>query len=119
MSTSVCHVEQTGLIAATALEEPSVQPQRRDAPTMAPRSAHRRNAVKLAPIAIGSGWLVLRLTRDLSFVFVALSVGLAAFGLINTKALASGAVIGVTSGRHPRKGTRLWFRNSAPVSNLQ
>ena len=43
-------------------------------------------------IAVGGGLLALRLTGDLSFVFVALSVGLVAFGLINATALASGAV---------------------------
>ena len=67
-------------------------------------------------IAVGGGLLALRLTGNLSFVFVALSVGLVAFGLINALALASGAV---TAGRHPRKGTTLWFRNSAPDSSIQ
>jgi Na+-driven multidrug efflux pump len=67
-------------------------------------------------IAVGGGLLALRLTGDLSFVFVALSVGLVAFGLINAAALASGAV---TAGRRPRKGTTRWFRNSAPDSSIQ
>ena len=67
-------------------------------------------------IAVGGGLLALRLTGNLSFVFVALSVGLVAFGLINAMALASGAV---TAGRRPRKGTTRWFRNSVPDSSIQ
>jgi Na+-driven multidrug efflux pump len=67
-------------------------------------------------IAVGGGWLALHVMGNLSFVFVALSVGLVAFGLINAMALASGAV---TAGTHPRKGTTPWFRNSAPDSSLQ
>ena len=63
---------------------------------------------------VGGGWLVLRSTGDLSSVFVALSVGLVAFGLINAAALATGAI---TAGKHSRKGTTLWFRNSASDSN--
>jgi uncharacterized YccA/Bax inhibitor family protein len=67
-------------------------------------------------VAVGGGWLVLRSTGDLCSVFVALSVGLVAFGLINAAALATGAI---TAGKHSHKGTTLWFRNSAPDSNLQ
>jgi putative MATE family efflux protein len=72
------------------------------------------NFTRLA-IAVGGGWLALRLTGDLSFVFGALSIGLVAFGLINAMALATGAV---TAGKHPRKGATLWLRNSAPDSGL-
>jgi Na+-driven multidrug efflux pump len=63
-------------------------------------------------IAVGGGWLALRLTGDVSFVFVALSVGLVAFGLINTLALATGAV---TAGKHPRKGTNYGFATQHPT----
>jgi len=72
------------------------------------------NFTRLA-IAVGGGWLALQLTGDLRFVFVALSVGLVAFGLINAMALATGAV---TAGTDPRKGITQWHRNSAPGSSL-
>jgi Na+-driven multidrug efflux pump len=55
------------------------------------------NFTRLA-IAVGGGWLALHITGDLTFVFVALSLGLVAFGLINAAALASGAV---TAARYP------------------
>jgi hypothetical protein len=42
-------------------------------------------------IATGIGWLALWWSEDLSLVFVALAVALAAFGLINAAAMASGA----------------------------
>jgi MATE family, multidrug efflux pump len=42
-------------------------------------------------IAAGGGYLALRLTGDISSVFVALSVALVAFGLINAGAVAGGA----------------------------
>ena len=41
-------------------------------------------------IAAGGGWLALRWTGNLTEVFVALSVALATFGLINAAAVASG-----------------------------
>jgi putative MATE family efflux protein len=41
-------------------------------------------------IAAGGGWLALRWTGNLTEVFIALSVALATFGLINTAAVASG-----------------------------
>jgi putative MATE family efflux protein len=41
-------------------------------------------------IAAGGGWLALRWSGDLSGVFIALAVALAAFGLINAAAVASG-----------------------------
>jgi Na+-driven multidrug efflux pump len=41
-------------------------------------------------IAAGGGWLALRWTGNLSDVFIALAVALAAFGLINAAAVASG-----------------------------
>lgn len=44
-------------------------------------------------IAAGGGWLALRATGDLTFVFIAVSLGLAAFGVINAAALATGAVV--------------------------
>jgi putative MATE family efflux protein len=51
-------------------------------------------------VAVGGGWLALRSTGDLTIVFVALSVGLVAFGFINTAALATGAL---TSRELPHK----------------
>src|SRR5881392_1023104 len=45
-------------------------------------------------IAAGGGWLALRWSGDVSYVFVALSAALAAFGLINAGAVASGAWFG-------------------------
>jgi hypothetical protein len=41
-------------------------------------------------IAAGGGWLALRWGGDVSHVFVALSVGLAVFGLLNAAAVARG-----------------------------
>jgi hypothetical protein len=41
-------------------------------------------------IAAGGGWLALRWTGNLTEVFIALSVALATFGLINAAAVASG-----------------------------
>ncbi len=51
------------------------------------------NLVRLA-IAAGGGWLALSWSGDLSGVFVALSAGLAAMGLINAVAVAGGAWFG-------------------------
>jgi hypothetical protein len=45
-------------------------------------------------IAAGGGWIALRLSGDLSYVFLALSVALTAFGLINAGAVARGAWFG-------------------------
>src|SRR5207245_10798635 len=45
-------------------------------------------------IAAGGGWLALRWSGDVSYVFVALSAGLAAYGLVNAGAVASGAWFG-------------------------
>jgi putative MATE family efflux protein len=45
-------------------------------------------------IAAGGGWLALRAGGDLTHVFLALSVALTAFGLINAAAVASGAWFG-------------------------
>jgi Na+-driven multidrug efflux pump len=55
------------------------------------------NLIRLA-IAAGGGFLALRWGGDLSYVFVALAVALAAFGLINAAAVASG----------------VWFRPDRP-----
>jgi hypothetical protein len=41
--------------------------------------------------AVSVGWLALRQTGELSFVFLALSLGLVAFGLINAGAVLSGS----------------------------
>jgi Na+-driven multidrug efflux pump len=52
-------------------------------------------------IAVGGGWLALRLTGSLTGVFAALSVGLVAMGLINAWAVASGATFAGGSGGRP------------------
>jgi hypothetical protein len=51
------------------------------------------NLMRLA-MAAGGGWLARRWSGDLSYVFLALSAALAAFGLINAGAVASGAWFG-------------------------
>jgi len=51
------------------------------------------NLTRLA-IAAGGGWLVLHGSGDLSHIFLALSVALTAFGLINAGAVAGGAWFG-------------------------
>jgi Na+-driven multidrug efflux pump len=48
------------------------------------------NMARLVIAAFG-GWLALRWTGDLTAVFIALSVALATFGLINAAAVAGGA----------------------------
>ena len=63
------------------------------------------NLTRLA-IAAGGGWLALRWSDDLSHVFLALSAALAAFGLINAAAVASGAWFGRV-GRPRRRTARL------------
>jgi putative MATE family efflux protein len=52
-------------------------------------------------IAAGGGWLALRLTGDLTDVFIALAVALAAFGIINAAAVASG----------------VWFKTRSPPNS--
>jgi Na+-driven multidrug efflux pump len=51
------------------------------------------NLVRLA-IAAGGGWLVLRSGGGLTYVFLALSLALTAYGLINAVAVAGGAWFG-------------------------
>jgi len=51
------------------------------------------NLTRLA-IAAGGGWLALRWSGDVSYVFLALSAAVAAFGLINAAAVAGGAWFG-------------------------
>ena len=52
-------------------------------------------------IAAAGGWLALRLSGDLTYVFVSLAVALAAFGLINAAAVAGGAWFGPVRLRLP------------------
>ena len=59
------------------------------------------NLMRLA-MAAGGGWLALRWSGDLSDVFLALSVALAAFGLINAAAVARGAWFGPIGWPRPR-----------------
>jgi hypothetical protein len=42
-------------------------------------------------IAVTGAWLMLRWTGELSYMFIALGVGLAVYGLINAAAVKSGA----------------------------
>jgi putative MATE family efflux protein len=56
-------------------------------------------------IAAGGGWLALRATGDLTHVFIAQSVALAAFGVINAAAVAAGAWFGPVSWRQLRGAT--------------
>src|SRR5258707_15420543 len=51
------------------------------------------NLTRLA-IAAGGGWLALRFEGDLSYVFIAQSVALVAFGLIVAAAVAGGSFFG-------------------------
>ncbi len=53
-------------------------------------------------IAAGGGWLARRWRGDLSYVFLALSAALAAFGLINAGAVARGAWFGPIGWPRPR-----------------
>jgi len=50
-------------------------------------------------IAAGGGWLALRLTGELTYVFVSLSAALTVFGLTNAAAVASGAWFGTRTAR--------------------
>jgi len=59
------------------------------------------NLTRLA-IAAGGGWLALRWSGDVSYVFVALSAALVAFGLMNAGAVASGAWFGPIAWPRPR-----------------
>jgi 2-dehydropantoate 2-reductase len=59
------------------------------------------NLMRLA-MAAGGGWLALRWSGDLSYVFLALSAALAAFGLINAAAVARGAWFGPIGWPRPR-----------------
>jgi MATE family, multidrug efflux pump len=53
-------------------------------------------------IAAGGGWLALTWSGDVTYVFVALSAALAAFGIINAGAVAGGAWFGPIAWRRPR-----------------
>jgi putative MATE family efflux protein len=59
------------------------------------------NLVRLA-IAAGGGWLALRWSADISYVFAALGAALAAFGLITAGAVATGAWFGPIVWPRPR-----------------
>jgi putative MATE family efflux protein len=48
-------------------------------------------------IAAGGGWLAVRLGGDMSLIFVALGLALAAFGVLNTAAVAAGTLFGPIS----------------------
>ena len=52
--------------------------------------------------AAGGGWLALRWSGDVSYVFVALSAALAAYGLLNAGAVAGGAWFGPIAWPRPR-----------------
>jgi putative MATE family efflux protein len=59
------------------------------------------NLMRLA-MAAGGGWFALRWSGDLSYVFLALSAALAAFGLMNAVAVARGAWFGPIGWPWPR-----------------
>src|SRR5881409_2131695 len=68
------------------------------------------NMTRLLIAAIG-GWLALRWSGDVSYVFVALSAALVAFGLINAGAVARGAWFGPITWTRPRalaRGKHRW-----------
>jgi putative MATE family efflux protein len=56
------------------------------------------NLTRLA-IAAGGGWLAMRWNANVSYVFIALSTAVAAFGVINATAVAGGAWFGPISWR--------------------
>jgi putative MATE family efflux protein len=57
------------------------------------------NACRLV-IAVGAGWLALRSTGNMSFVFLALGIAIAAFGLIIATAVARGVWFKDKAGTH-------------------
>ena len=68
------------------------------------------NMTRLLIAAIG-GWLALRWSGDVTYVFVALSAALVAFGLINAGAVARGAWFGPITWPRPRalaRGKHRW-----------
>jgi len=73
------------------------------------------NLTRLAIAAVG-GFLALRLSGDLTGVFVALAVALAAFGLINAVAVAAGAWFGPLRLRWPPRlrGKEVRIAHEAP-----
>ena len=48
-------------------------------------------AVLRMAVAVGGGWLALRLTGSLTLVYLALGAGLLAMGVVNVAAVAAGA----------------------------
>ena len=61
-------------------------------------------------IAVGGGWLALRLTGSLTWIFAALSLALVVYGTMLAAAIASGVWFrsgagGFVSGRHERGET--------------
>jgi putative MATE family efflux protein len=64
------------------------------------------NLTRLAIAAVG-GWLVVQSTGNLTHVFLALSVALTAFGLINAAAVAGGAWFGPIRWQLQRAATRV------------
>jgi hypothetical protein len=65
-------------------------------------------------IAAGGGWLALGLGGDITHVFIALAVALAAFGAINALAVAGGAWFGRV--QLPWPG-RIRAANALPVAS--
>jgi len=69
------------------------------------------NMTRLLIAAIG-GWLALRWSGDVTYVFAVLSAALAAFGLMNAAAVAGGAWFGPIA--WPRmRGARSWTRSGS------
>jgi len=73
------------------------------------------NLIRLAVAALG-GSLALRLSGNLTNVFVALAVALAAFGIINAVAVAGGAWFGPVRLRWPRFRGRDKLRTSSSIA---
>jgi len=63
-------------------------------------------------VAIGGGWLALRLTGSVNWLFAALGLGLIVYGVVLTVAVTSGAWFG----RERSKNTRVGSGNPALVS---
>jgi Na+-driven multidrug efflux pump len=66
-------------------------------------------------IAAGGGWLALRFTGNLTAVYIALAMALAAFGLINAGAVAGGAWFRATAAPGAQSPKRSALRENMTV----
>jgi Na+-driven multidrug efflux pump len=67
-------------------------------------------------VAIGGGWLVLRATGSLSWLFAALALGLVAYGLTLTAAISSGVWFGQDQRMNPLRFWRFATGSGAGMS---